>query len=128
MASTPTDRLHTRLLAYLRLLIADPNIAARHAWPNTPLHTLRTQHPDRGARLLAIQILSRQRGWSEVKRMAMEREWVGPVNEAEADILYGWEVEKLELGFGLKRITVDGWVLPILEAKRRLDGEQITAT
>lgn len=119
LPSTPAPRLHTLLLVYLRLITADPLIAFRNDWPLSLLHTLRTQHDDRGVRLLAIQILGKQRGWSEVKRMQMEREWVGPVDEVPAEVCYSFEVVKLSLGGSeISGVMVSGWMIPILEARR----------
>ncbi|WVF69714.1 hypothetical protein IAT40_004493 [Kwoniella sp. CBS 6097] len=119
LSSTPPDRIHPLLLSYLRLISADPAIATRNSWSITPLHQLRTEHPDPGVRLLAIQILAKQRGWSEVKRMSMEREWIGEVDKVDAGIKYGWEVTNLATrGFETTRVMADGWMLPILEDQR----------
>ncbi|WVQ98136.1 hypothetical protein IAU59_005258 [Kwoniella sp. CBS 9459] len=119
LCTTLPDRLHPLLLSYLRLICADPTIATRNSWSITPLHQLRTEHPDPGVRLLAIQILSKQRGWSEEKRMSMEREWIGKVDQVDAGVMYGWEVSVLPAG-GLEthRVMADGWMLPILEDQR----------
>jgi midasin len=114
----PAERLHPLLLAYLRLLTADPHIAGRSDWPNGSLHVLRTQHPDMGVRLLAIQILAVQRGWSEEKRMQMEKDWIGDMVEVDAVVMYGYEVVKLDIGFELRAKSVDGWMLPVLESRR----------
>ncbi|OCF32527.1 midasin [Kwoniella heveanensis BCC8398] len=119
LTTTSPDRLHPLLLSYLRIIAADPAIAARNSWPITPLHQLRTEHPDLGVRLLAIQILSKQRRWSEEKRMSMEKEWVGEVDKVDAGVKYGWELSTLPTGgFETKRVIADGWMLPIVEDKR----------
>ncbi|WWC59552.1 uncharacterized protein I303_102108 [Kwoniella dejecticola CBS 10117] len=112
----PVDLLHSVLLSQVRLLSADPDIAHRNEWPLEPLHRLRIEHEDRGVRLLAIQILAKQRGWSEEERMAVERDCIGEVDKVDANIAYGSEVVRLSGGgFEVKRRIVDGWMLPILE-------------
>ncbi|WVR04698.1 hypothetical protein IAU60_001709 [Kwoniella sp. DSM 27419] len=119
LTSIPAERLHSLLLAYLRLITADPRIATRNAWSITPLHVLRTEHADKGVRLLAIRILSLQRGWNEQKRHSMELEWVGPVDKVDVQILYGWEtVTQADGRAGVRPVLVDGWVLPLIEDKR----------
>ncbi|WWD07578.1 hypothetical protein V865_005679 [Kwoniella europaea PYCC6329] len=117
--TAPVERLHSLLLSQLRLITADLRIATRNDWPLSTLHTLRMEHPDRGVRLLAIQILAKQRGWSEEKRMEMEKEWVGEVDKVDANIAYGSEIVKLPGGgYQVRKIVVDGWMLPIKEAQR----------
>ncbi|WRT64694.1 uncharacterized protein IL334_001628 [Kwoniella shivajii] len=117
--SVSADRVHSLLLSYLRLLTADPAIATRNDWPLSSLHDLRTGHPDCGVRLLAIQILAKHRGWGEEKRMSMEREWVGPVDKVDASLFYGYEIVKASSQeHEVRKIYVDGWMLPILESQR----------
>ena len=119
LPSLDANRLHTLLLAYLRLLTADPHIATRNNWPLEPLHILRTNHCDNGVRLLAVQVLSRQRGWSEVRRIEMESKCVGKVDEVDAQICYGEElVVKQSGGCQVNAKMADGWLLPLLEAQR----------
>ncbi|WVW78385.1 hypothetical protein I302_100339 [Kwoniella bestiolae CBS 10118] len=118
LQTTPIERLHSLLLSQLRLLTADPRIAARNDWPLVPLHALRMEHPDRGVRLLAIQILAIQRGWSEEKRIDMEKQWVGEVGKVEAGVNVS-KIEKLPGGgYEVRKLVLDGWMLPILEAQR----------
>ncbi|KAK8847475.1 hypothetical protein IAR55_005333 [Kwoniella newhampshirensis] len=113
------ERLHLLLLSYLRLLIADPHIASRHQWPVAPIHSLRTKHVDPGVRLLAIQVLSKQRGLSEDVRIQMEKECVGEVDKVNADITYRSELVTAPSGaMEIRRTRVDGWMLPVLEAHR----------
>ncbi|WWD21566.1 hypothetical protein CI109_106052 [Kwoniella shandongensis] len=120
------ERLHLLLLSYLRLLIAGPHIASRHQWPVAPLHALRTKHADRGVRLLAIQVLSKQRGLSEETRMQMEKECVGEVDKVNAEILYGFELAKLPSSeMQIRQVRIDGWMLPLLEARRIETARQV---
>jgi midasin len=117
--SAPPDRLQALLLAYNRLLTADPRIAERNSWPITPLHTLRTTHPSKAVRLLAVSVLSKQRRWSETKRKAMELEWVGDMDQVNVEVFYGYEVVQVaQGGFEVNVQLVDGWVLAILEHQR----------
>ena len=124
LPAIPSQRLHSLLLGYFRLIVADPYIASRSNWSAAPLHILRAQHTDRGVRSLAIQILSKQRGWSEVNRQKMEQEWVGAVDEVGAEVTYGKEVVKLLIGgFDVRQIVVSGWMVPVFEARRPRDCE-----
>lgn len=119
----PTDaeieprRLHTLLLAYHRLLTADTGLASRLDWSSASLSQFR-RHPDAGTRLLAVQVLCKQRGLSEAKRMAMEVGWVGDVSDVDAKIYYGKEVVSTSGISEIQEVWVDGWLLPIKEVKR----------
>ena len=119
LSQSDPSRLQSLLVAYIRLLTADPLIASRNQWPLEPLHQLRAQHPDSGVRLLVVQALALQRGWSEKKRMQVERECVGAVGDVDAPVTFGWEVIAAESGaLDAKEVVADGWLLPLLEAKR----------
>ncbi|ODO08666.1 midasin [Cryptococcus wingfieldii CBS 7118] len=119
LTAVPAPRLHSLLLAYIRLIIVDPFIASRNDWSIIPLHALRTEHPDAGVRLLAIQVLSKQRKWSETKRMEMESAHVGAVEATDVKILFGHTVNVLpQGGFETQEMVVDGWLMPIFEAER----------
>ncbi|KLT40914.1 hypothetical protein CC85DRAFT_321131 [Cutaneotrichosporon oleaginosum] len=102
------DRAQCLLLGYWRLLTSDPGLAKRLDWPTAPLHALRS-HQSAGVRLLAVQVLSKIRGWSEARRAEMEA-CVGD----DAPILFGYTLEN---GKAIQTI-VDGWMLPVLEARR----------
>lgn len=103
-----TERAQRLLLAYWRLLTSDPALAKRLDWPTAPLHALRS-HQDAGVRLLAVGVLAKVRGWSEARRAEMQA-CVG----GDAPILFGYT---LEAGQAV-RTVVDGWMLPVLEARR----------
>ncbi|EAL18568.1 hypothetical protein CNBJ2090 [Cryptococcus deneoformans B-3501A] len=119
LPTIPTARLHILLLIYLRLIIVDPSIATRNNWPITQLYTLRTDHPDQGLRLLAIQVLARQQKWSEKKRMEAEKTFVGNVADIDAEVLFGFETVILpQGGFQIQEVKIDGWMLPVIESKR----------
>jgi hypothetical protein len=55
--------------------------------------------------------------------MELEREWVGEVGQVDAEIHYGMEIVKCAAGCELKERMVDGWLLPIHEARRERDCE-----
>ena len=68
---------------------------------------------------MAIQVLAKQRGWSEVKRMEMERVWVGEPDNQAAMVSFGWKVECLpQEGFETRRFMVSGWMVPVFESRR----------
>ena len=50
--------------------------------------------------------------------MAMEVVWVGKVDDVDAQVYYGQEVVQGEAGPQVKEVWVDGWLLPVFEAKR----------
>jgi hypothetical protein len=108
------------LLAYLRLLTADPNIATRLAWSTTPLLQLRA-HADMGVKLLCILVISKQQGLSEEKRMELEKEWIGEVKQTDASVYYGKEVVLVDGGCEFRDNRVDGWLLPVHEARREAE-------
>lgn len=117
LETLPT-RLHRLLLAYWRLLAADDRIAARNDWPSIPLHRLRKAHPDLGVRLLAIHCLAKQKKWSEEKRRKALRTAVG-TESVDVIVEFGFELASSSSGgFEVRARTVDGWLLPLLEAKR----------
>lgn len=67
-----------------------------------------------------------QRPWSESKRLQMEREFVGDVTTIDAEVLFGHEIVKSEGGSAeVRRIMVDGWLLPIMESRRLQKGESL---
>ena len=112
LATLPTDsevdprRIHSILLANLRLLIADPGIAERLGWSSSPLTQFR-HHSDSGVRLLAVQVLCKQRNISEARRIAMEEEWVGKVDDVDAKVYYGKEMVLGDAGHQAQEIWVD---------------------
>jgi midasin len=51
--------------------------------------------------------------------MRVERDCVGAVENVDAPVAFGWDVVVAETGvLEAKRAVVDGWLLPLLEAKR----------
>jgi midasin len=115
-----TERIHSILLAYLRLLTADPNIATRLEWSATPLLQLRA-HADTGVKLLCILVIAKQQGLSEEKRMVLEREWIGDVKGTDARVFYGKEITLVDGGCEFRDKWIDGWLLPVFEARRETE-------
>ncbi|WVN89377.1 uncharacterized protein L203_104600 [Cryptococcus depauperatus CBS 7841] len=119
LLSVSAERFHLLLMSYLRLAVVDPMISSRNNWSMTPLHHLRTEHPDLGVRLLSIQILARQQPWNEEKRRKMERTHVGDVEHVNVEVLFGHDIVVHEKGgFEVKPLICDGWALAIFEARR----------
>jgi hypothetical protein len=79
-------RIQSLLLAYVRLLDADSYIAERNGWDAKVLHRYRG-HSEYGVHYLAVQALSKQRGWSEGKRKDMERASL----QKEVPVLFGYD-------------------------------------
>jgi hypothetical protein len=115
-----TERIQNVLQAYLRLLTADPNIATRLEWSTTPLLQLRA-HADTGVKLLCILVIAKQQGLSEEKRMELEREWIGDVKDTDARVFYGKEIVLVDGGCEFRDKWIDGWLLPVYEAKRETE-------
>lgn len=111
-ADLPVERIQSLLLAYYRLLIADPRLASRLDWPTAPLHALR-EHSDAGVRLLAVHTLAKIRGWSEARRAEMEAS-SGLSQDVDAPVVFRYELADGQMS----SIVVDGWMLPVLEDRR----------
>lgn len=120
LTNLSTERIQNVLLAYLRLLTADPNIATRLEWSTTPLLQLRA-HADMGVKLLCILVIAKQQGLSEEKRMELEREWIGDVKGTDARVFYGKEIVLVDGGCEFRDKWIDGWLLPVHEARRETE-------
>ncbi|KAL4255303.1 hypothetical protein AB1N83_012948, partial [Pleurotus pulmonarius] len=91
-STMPVDRLHRLLLAYYRILQANRELPDQLSWPLQYLSRLMwTDGLDLGARLLSIQCYAQQSEMGEAERLAIE---------------------------GGTKKTVDGWILPLVEATR----------
>jgi hypothetical protein len=55
--------------------------------------------------------------------MKLEREWVGEVDKVDVEVFYGMEVVKTDTGCSREIKMVDGWMLPVLEARREAECE-----
>ncbi|KAG8904454.1 hypothetical protein FRB99_001714 [Tulasnella sp. 403] len=125
MASLPVAHLHRILLIYFRLLRAEPDICKFFDWPIKPLALLLVpSHPDIGVRYLAIQCFALQVRMPDVEKEKLELEHLGPPGERDIPISYGDCVS----GDDILPLTVDGWLLAILEDKRVGDYRQSLTT
>jgi len=105
-------RLHHLLLAYYRLLRANRLLSSDFLWPISYLSTLfTTPHPDSAVKFLAIRCYSLHTGMAEVERVQLERRVLGEPGVAECPLSFGCNVDG-------SRITVDGWLMPMLELER----------
>lgn len=118
LPNTEAARISRLLLAYYRLLVADLSLSKRLTWQHQQLLSLATSHPDSGVRLLAVQVLAVQMGWSESYRIEREREYVGDVGLVDAPVVYGEELVLEDGQAVLRQVVVDGWLLPMYEARR----------
>jgi midasin len=82
-------RLQKLLVAYYRILDANPNLPNEASWPLHPFTTLfRAAHPDAGVRFLAIRCYSLQSRMLEGDREALEKELIGDIAKMEVPILF----------------------------------------
>ncbi len=114
-------RLHRVLLAYYRILVANPELPSWLDWPLEPLSRLFwTPYPDAGVRYLAIRCYALQSGMSELEREKLENTLVGSIATAECPLEFGVDV----CG---RVVTVDGWLLPVIEMQRIYDARSAIA-
>jgi hypothetical protein len=115
LSAVEASHLHRLLLAYYRILHANRELPYILFWPLSALSQLFwTPHPDTGVRLLAIRCYALQSGMGEAEREKLEIEVLGEICGVDCPIDYGQEVDG-------GRKEVDGWILPITEAKRVTD-------
>ncbi|KAH0831978.1 midasin [Lanmaoa asiatica] len=105
-------RLHHLLLAYYRLLRVNRLLPSDLLWPISQLSTLFiTPHPDSAVKYLAIRCYSLHTGMAEVERVQLETRILGEPGVVECPLSYGQNIDG-------SRITVDGWLMPVLELER----------
>ncbi|KAI0304299.1 hypothetical protein B0F90DRAFT_1235453 [Multifurca ochricompacta] len=118
---TPSH-LHRVLLAYYRILVANPELPSHLDWPLDLLSRLFwPQHPDPGVRYLAIRCYALQSGMSEAEREKLENTLLGSMADAECPLEFGIDVH------GCPNI-IDGWLLPVIEKQRIHDARSAIAT
>ncbi|KAH9080394.1 midasin [Lactarius deliciosus] len=90
LEAVSTSRLHRLLLAYYRILVANPELPN---WLDWPLETVSglfwTPHPDAAVRYLAIRCYALQSGMSELEREKLENTLVGSMATAECPLEFG---------------------------------------
>ncbi|KAI0060319.1 hypothetical protein BV25DRAFT_1871299 [Artomyces pyxidatus] len=112
LQSLDTSRLQRVLLAYYRILHANRELPEHLSWSLEPLSKLLwAPHPDPGVRYLAVRCYSLQSRMGEAEREKLEKELVGSDSDIDCPVEFGEDAD------GQRRL-VDGWLLPIIEAKR----------
>jgi midasin len=112
LETVSSPRLHRLLLAYYRILMANPDLPSLFDWPLEPLSRLFWEpHPDPGVRYLAVRCYALQSGMSEVEREKLEKSLIGSMDHAECPLEFGISVH------GRVNI-IDGWLLPVVETQR----------
>jgi midasin len=120
--TAPPSRLHRVLLAYYRILMANPELPNWLNWPLEPLSRLFwTPHPDIGVRYLAIRCYAMQSGMSEAEREKLVNTLIGSMNHVECPLEFGLDPH------GRVKV-IDGWLLPVIETQRIHDSRNAIAT
>lgn len=120
--TAPLSRLHRVLLAYYRILMANPELPNWLDWPLDPLSRLIwTPHPDPGVRYLAIRCYAMQSGMSEAEREKLENTLIGSKAHIECPLEFGLDLH------GHVNV-IDGWLLPVIETQRIHDSRNAIAT
>ena len=119
--STPPSRLHRVLLAYYRILMANPELPSWLDWPLEPLSRIfRTPHSDFGVRYLAIRCYAIQSGMSEIEREKLETAIIGSMVHVECPLEFGLDRHG-------RTNVIDGWLLPVIETQRIHDSRNAIA-
>jgi midasin len=119
--TVPPSRLHRVLLAYYRILMANPELPRLLDWPLGPLSRLFwAPHPDPGVRYLAIRCYALQSGMSEAEREKLENALIGSMAHAECPLEFGIDVHG-------RVNTIDGWLLSVIETQRIHDARNAIA-
>ncbi|KAG9045124.1 hypothetical protein FS837_006982 [Tulasnella sp. UAMH 9824] len=107
--------LHRILLAYYRLLHAEPELAKLFNWPSKALLALLSPpHPDLSVRALAIECYALHERLPEEEKVKTSLELLGPPGEADIPIFCGEAV----VDGSIQPRQIDGWLLPLLEPLR----------
>ncbi|KAG8915793.1 hypothetical protein FRC01_003504, partial [Tulasnella sp. 417] len=115
IAALSTVDLHRILLAYYRLLRAEPEIPKTFNWSSKPLLALLSPpHPELSVRALAIECYALHERVLEEEKIKTSLELLGPPGEADIPIFYGETV----VDGSIQPRQIDGWLLPLLEPLR----------
>lgn len=112
ISPTNTSGVHTRLLAYYRILVACPHVSTLFQWSHeTLLQTLSLPNVGNGIRWLLVRCYALHTGMSEAQRDELQLSVLGPPGEADVAIEAGRSIDgSLQ--------WLDGWLLPVLEVWR----------
>ena len=120
--TAPPSRLHRVLLAYYRILMANPELPSWLDWPLEPLSRIFwTPHPDLGVRYLAVRCYAMQSGMSEAEREKLETTLIGSMARVECPLEFGLDRHG-------RTNVIDGWLLPVIETQRIHDSRNAIAT
>ncbi|KAH7340561.1 hypothetical protein B0J17DRAFT_704975 [Rhizoctonia solani] len=129
VSDLPVLHLQRILIAYYRLLAADPGTPTRLGWSATllqalfrPVPGISSPHPDHAVRWLALRCFGIQTGLTEITRAKLETEFLSVDRVDLMELHTGYEL-KLELADNAsilvpKEITMDARVFPVAEIKR----------
>ncbi|CAE6540331.1 unnamed protein product [Rhizoctonia solani] len=131
LATSEVSAVHLQriLIAYYRLLAADPSTPTRLGWPATllqalfrPVPGISSPHPDYAVRWLALRCFGIQTGLTEITRAKLEAEFVGVGGVDLIELHAGYELN-LDLVDSIgtlapKELTMDIRVFPVAEIKR----------
>ncbi|CAE6509447.1 unnamed protein product [Rhizoctonia solani] len=129
VSDLPAQHLQRILIAYYRLLAADPGTPTRLGWSATllqalfrPVPGISSPHPDHAVRWLALRCFGTQTGLTEITRGKLETEFLSVDGVDLIELHTGYEL-KLDLANNTgilvpKEITMDARVFPVAEIKR----------
>ncbi|KAJ1310100.1 hypothetical protein OPQ81_006847 [Rhizoctonia solani] len=129
VSEVPALHLQRILIAYYRLLAADPHTPARLGWSAAPLQALfrpipgvTTPHPDHAVRWLALRCFGIQTRLAEITRAKLEAEFVGVDDADPMELHTGYELTLDHAGSTStlvpKEIIIDARVFPVAEISR----------
>ncbi|CAE6520032.1 unnamed protein product [Rhizoctonia solani] len=111
MSEVPTLHLQRILIAYYRLLAADPGAPAHLGWSAAllqalfrPVPGISSPHPDHAVRWLALRCFGIQTQLTEITRVKLETEFVG---------VDGLDLIELHTGYELKLDQADNTGVPV---------------
>ncbi|KAG9103872.1 hypothetical protein FRC06_007401 [Ceratobasidium sp. 370] len=128
LADVPAEHLQRILLAYYRLLAADPEAPTRLGWSpyllqsvyRPTLGNVSGAHPDRTTRWLALRCFGDQMRLPEATREKLQVEFVGTYAIDPLPLCVGQELQ-LDPTTGttlIKDNIIDAWFFPIVELRR----------
>ncbi|CAE6347638.1 unnamed protein product [Rhizoctonia solani] len=124
ISEVPTLHLQRILIAYYRLLSADPGTPTRLGWSATllqilfrPVPGVSSAHPNHAIRWLALRCFGLQTRLSEITRSQLETEFVSVHGADSIELHVGYELDSIGT-LPPKEITMDARVFPLTEIRR----------
>ncbi|KAG8689646.1 hypothetical protein FRC11_001455, partial [Ceratobasidium sp. 423] len=129
MSEVPVRHLQRILIAYYRLLAADPGAPARLGWSAAllqalfrPVPGISSPHPDHAVRWLALRCFGIQTQLTEITRVKLETEFVGVdgLDLIELHTEYELKLDQADNTgvFVPKEVIIDARVFPVAEITR----------